>query len=104
MPGAAEAVRAGGRKDVNVIGLSLPNINKPYVHGDMVQTVVLWNTRDLGYLTIHAGMQMLQGTLAGSGAPSMPGGRLGTLQIRGSEIILGPPLKFTKANINQFDF
>ena len=103
VPGAAEAVRQAARKDVNVIGLSLPNINKPYVHGDVVQTVVLWNTRDLGYLTIHAGMQMLQGTLA-AGAQSMQGGRLGTLQIRGSEIILGPPLKFTKANIDQFDF
>ena len=32
VPGAAEAVRQAGRKDVNVIGLSLPNINKPYVH------------------------------------------------------------------------
>ena len=48
-------------------------------------------------------MQMLQGTLA-AGAQSTQGGRLGTLQIRGSEIILGPPLKFTKANIDQFDF
>ena len=103
VPGAAEAVRQAGRKDVHVIGLSLPNINKPYVHGDVVQTVVLWNTRDLGYLTIQAGVQMLQGTLA-AGAPSIQGGRLGQLQIRGSEIILGPPLKFTKANIDQFDF
>ena len=103
VPGAAEAVRQAGRKDVNVIGLSLPNINKPYVHGDVVQTVVLWNTRDLGYLTIHAGLQLLQGTLA-AGASSMQSGRLGQLQIRGSEIILGPPLKFTKANIDQFDF
>ena len=103
VPGAAEAVRQAGRKDVFVIGLSLPNINKPYVHGDVVQTVVLWNTRDLGYLTIHAGLQLLQGTLA-AGAQSMQGGHLGQLQIRGSEIILGPPLKFTKANIDQFDF
>jgi len=103
VPGSAEAVRQAGRKDVNVIGLSLPNINKPYVHDGWVQTVVLWNTRDLGYLTIHAGMQMVQGTLA-SGAQSMQGGRLGQLQIRGTEIILGPPLKFTKANIDQFDF
>jgi rhamnose transport system substrate-binding protein len=103
VPGAAEAVRQAGRKDVKVIGLSLPNINKPYVHGDVVQTVVLWNTRDLGYLTIHAGLQLQQGTLA-PGAPSMQGGRLGRLQIRGTEIILGPPLKFTKANIDLFDF
>ncbi len=61
VPGAAEAVRQAGRRDVNVIGLSLPNINKPYVHGGYVQTVVLWNTRDLGYLTIHAGMQLAAG-------------------------------------------
>jgi rhamnose transport system permease protein len=103
VPGAAEAVRQAGRKDVSVIGLSLPNINKPYVHSDVVQTVVLWNTRDLGYLTIQAGLEMLEGKLA-AGAQSMQGGRLGQLQIRGSEIILGPPLKFTKANIDQFDF
>ena len=103
VPGAAEAVRQAGRKDVHVIGLSLPNINKPYVHAGVVQTVVLWNTRDLGYLTVHAARQLLQGVLA-AGAPSVEAGRLGVVQIRGSEIILGPPLKFTKANIDQFDF
>jgi rhamnose transport system permease protein len=103
VPGAAEAVRQAGRKDVNVIGLSLPNINKPYVHDGWVQTVVLWNTRDLGYLTVHAGVQMLQQSLA-PGATSMQGGRLGPLDIRGSEIILGAPLKFTRANIDKFDF
>jgi rhamnose transport system permease protein len=103
VPGAAEAVRQAGRRDVNVIGLSLPNINKPYVHGGVVQTVVLWNTRDLGYLTVHAGLQLLQGTLA-PGARTMRAGRLGEVQIRGTEVILGPPLKFTKENIDQFDF
>ena len=103
VPGAGEAVRQAGRKDINVIGLSLPNINKPYVHGGSVQTVVLWNTRDLGYATVQSAMQMLRGTLRG-GASSVAVGRLGTLQIRGSEIILGEPLKFTKANIDQFDF
>ena len=103
VPGAAEAVRQAGRKDVNVIGLSLPNINKPYVHSGVVQTVVLWNTRDLGYLTVHAARQLLQGALT-AGVASLQAGRLGVVQIRGSEIILGPPLKFTKANIDQFDF
>ena len=39
-----------------MIGLSLPNMNKPYVHDGWVQTVVLWNTRDLGYLTVLAGV------------------------------------------------
>ena len=43
-----------------MIGLSLPNINKPYVHDGVVQTVVLWNTRDLGYLAVRAGPQLVQ--------------------------------------------
>ena len=103
VPGAAEAVRQAGRRDLNVIGLSLPNINKPYVHGGFVQTVVLWNTRDLGYLTVRAAAELVQKTLR-AGATSMSAARLGVVQIRGSEIILGEPLRFTKANIDRFDF
>ena len=103
MPGAAEAVRQAGRKDVNVIGLSLPNLNKDYVHSGVVQTVVLWNTADLGYLTVYAGTLMAQHKLA-PGARSLQAGRLGTIEIRGSEIILGPPLLFNKSNIDRFNF
>ena len=103
VPGAGEAVRQARRTDVKVIGLSLPNMNKPYVHEGVVQTVMLWNTADLGYLTVHAGAQMAQNALA-PGASSMEAGRLGKIAIRGSEIILGPPLLFTKANIDKFDF
>jgi rhamnose transport system substrate-binding protein len=103
VPGAAEAVSQARRKDVNVIGLSLPNINKPYVHSGVVQTVVLWSTRDLGYATIQAGMELLRGRLQ-PGASEVQAGRLNVLQIRDSEIILGPPVKFTKANIDQYDF
>jgi rhamnose transport system substrate-binding protein len=103
VPGAAEAVRQAGRKDVNVIGLSLPNLNKEYVHTGVVQTVVLWNTADLGYLTVYAGAQLAGGQL-GAGVASMEAGRLGKIEIRGSEVILGPPLKFTKANIDKYNF
>jgi rhamnose transport system substrate-binding protein len=103
LPGAGEALRQAGRKDIKLIGLSLPNINKPYVHGDIVQTVVLWNTADLGYLTVHAATQLKEGKLA-AGATSLQAGRLGTIQIRGSEIVLGEPLKFTKENIDKYNF
>src|SRR6266850_2521073 len=103
VPGSAEAVRQAGRTDVRVIGLSLPNINKPYVHDGIVQTVVLWNTRDLGYLSVYAGSLLREHKLQ-AGARSLQAGRLGTLEVRGSEIVLGPPLMFTKANIDRFDF
>ncbi len=104
VPGSAEAVQQARRAgDVFVIGLSLPNINKPYVHGGVVQTVILWNTKDLGYLTVLAASQMVNGTFA-PGATSIDAGRLGRLEVRGKEIILGAPLLMTKANIDQYDF
>jgi len=104
VPGAAEAVRQAGRAgDVKVIGLSLPNINKPYVHGDVVQAVILWNTRDLGYLTVVSASQLVRGGLA-AGASSLDAGRLGRIDVRGSEIILGAPLLMNKANIDRYDF
>jgi rhamnose transport system substrate-binding protein len=103
VPGAAEAVRQAARTDINVIGLSLPNINKPYVHGGVVQTVVLWNTRDLGYLTVYAGAGLTRNAL-GAKVTSLSAGRLGSVEVRGSEIILGQPIKFTRNNIDQFDF
>jgi rhamnose transport system permease protein len=103
VPGAGEAVRQARRPDVKVIGLSLPNMNKPYVHEGVVQTVMLWNTADLGYLTVYAGALMARNELA-PGASSIQAGRLGTISIRGTEVILGPPLLFTKDNIDKFDF
>jgi rhamnose transport system substrate-binding protein len=103
VPGAAEAVRQAGRTGVSVIGLSLPNMNKPYVHAGVVQTVVLWNTKDLGYLTVYAGSRLANGSLA-AGARSVEAGRLGSLEVRGRDIILGAPLLITKSNIDTFDF
>ena len=82
---------------------AFPNVNKPYVHDGTVQTVMLWNTADLGYLAVQAGAQLVRGTLR-EGATSMDAGRLGSIEIRGAEIILGPPLFFRKDNIDQFDF
>ena len=104
VPGSAEAVRQANRAgDVNVIGLSLPNINKPYVHGGVVQAVILWNTRDLGYLTVLSAAKLVQQAFA-AGATSLEAGRLDTIEVRGSEIVLGAPLLMNKTNIDRYDF
>jgi len=103
VPGAAEAVQQAGRKDIDVIGLSLPNLCKKYVHDGVVQAVVLWNTRDLGYLTVYTSTLLAQNKMP-AGAASLQAGRLGQIEIRGSEVILGQPVIFNKANIDLFDF
>jgi rhamnose transport system permease protein len=103
VPGSGEAVKQSGRKDVDVIGLSLPNLCKRYVHDGNVQAVVLWNTRDLGYLTVYAAAMLAQDRIP-KDAASFQAGRLGTIEIRGDQVILGNPMIFKKANIDQFDF
>ena len=103
VPGSAEAVQQSGRKDVDVIGLSLPSICKPYIHSGTVQTIVLWNTRDLGYLTVYAGWLESQKKIP-QGATSISIGRLGKLEVQGDQIILGTPLIINKTNIDHLDF
>jgi rhamnose transport system permease protein len=103
VPGSAEAVKQSGRRDVKVIGLSLPNLCKPYVHEGVISAVVLWKTRDLAYLAVSAAAALARGQLA-DGAPSFHAGRLGTLSIQGSDIILGAPFVFTNDNIDQYNF
>jgi rhamnose transport system permease protein len=103
VPGAAEAVKQSRRSDVKVIGLGLPNDNKRYVHEGITDAVVLWNTMDLGYLTIHSAKALHEGRLK-PGDTSLAAGRLGKVTIAGDNILLGQPLTFTKANIDQFDF
>jgi rhamnose transport system permease protein len=103
VPGAAEAVKQSGRTDVKVLGLGLPNDNKSYVHAGITDDVVLWNTMDLGYLTVRAAHDLKTGALK-PGDRTMNAGRLGTIQIAGDNILLGKPFTFTKENIDRFDF
>jgi len=103
VPGAAEAVKQSGRKDLLVIGLSLPNLCKPYVHNGEIEAVVLWNTESLGYLAVGAPAALARGTFP-LGNGTFNAGPLGTLQIVGSEIILGAPMIFRKDNIDAFNF
>lgn len=103
VPGVAEAVQQEGRKDVDVIGLSLPSICRPYIHSGVVQAIYLWNTRDLGYLTVYAGTLKAEGKIP-AGATKVHIGRLGDLRVQGSEIILGQPLRIGRDNVDQLNF
>jgi rhamnose transport system substrate-binding protein len=64
---------------------------------------VLWNTMDLGYLTVFTAAADKNNTLR-LGDTSISAGRLGTIEVRGDNVLLGKPFTFTKDNIDQFDF
>src|SRR5438874_186201 len=103
VPGASEAVKQSVRKDVKVVGLGLPNDNKRYVREGITPSVILWNTGDLGYLTVHAAVAVAKGELK-PGMTNFKAGRLGELEVKGDNVLLGKPFVFNKENIEQFNF
>jgi ABC-type sugar transport system substrate-binding protein len=104
VPGAAEAVKQAGKVgQVKVIGLGLPSENRRYVKEGVTDTVILWKTEDLGYLTLEASVALAKGTLK-PGAKSFVSHKLGTFAIQGDNIILGQPFAFNRGNIDQFNF
>jgi len=81
----------------------LPNMNKPYVHAGVVESVILWNTVDLGYLTVYAANALSSGQLK-PGDKELSAGRLGKIEVVGDEVRLGAPFIFNKDNIDRFNF
>ena len=103
VPGAAEAVKQSGRTDVKVTGLSLPNMCRPYIKDGVIESIVLWNTVDLGYLTVYASNALATGQLK-PGDTSIDAGRLGRVEVAGAEVRLGAPFIFNRENIDRFNF
>jgi len=104
LPGAAEAVRAAGAADqVFLTGLATPNVMREYVKDGTVKEFVLWNAVDLGYLAVQVAVAATTGELA-PGAETFNAGRLGQVQVNGTEVVLGDPIIFSADNIDNFDF
>ncbi|MCY2958411.1 MAG: substrate-binding domain-containing protein [Planctomycetota bacterium] len=102
VPGAAEAIKQAGSK-VKLIGLSVPSLCRDYVHEGIIESITLWNTVDLGYLTVHTANAAARGLLK-KGATTLSAGRMGTMTVQGDQVLLGAPFRFTKDNIDQFKF
>ena len=103
-PAAAEAVEQEQRVSaIRVVGLSTPNEMRKYVKDGTAPVVILWKPVDLGYLAVQVADLVRKGQMKGDG--EIPAGRLGTVRVRnGFEVILGKPMKFTAANIDDYDF
>jgi rhamnose transport system substrate-binding protein len=103
VPAAAEGVRQEGKKgEVKVTGVSTPKDMREYVKDGTVEVFILWNPVDLGYLTVHVCDLLRKGRMPENG--TIEAGRLGKITVTNREVLLGKPLRFTKENIDQYDF
>ena len=104
VPAAAEAVKQAGRSgQVKVMGLALPDACRKYIHEGVIDHIVLWNVKDLGYLAVYTAEAAARGKLA-AGTTSLAAGRLGAVEVRGTEVLLGKPFVFDKTNVDNFHF
>ncbi len=104
VPGTAEAVKQAGKAGkVRVIGLGLPSENRRYLKEGVTDTVFLWKTADLGGLAVRVATGLARGEMK-AGLAEFDAGPMGKFPVRGTEVILGEPFRFTRENVDQFNF
>ena len=101
VPGAAQGLKEASRTDVRITGVSLPSLCRRYIEEGVVESVVIWKTRNLGYL-VGASAQALATGVLRSGAAMLRAGRLGTVVVLNDEIRLGRCHIVTRGNIAEF--
>ncbi|MFL6123039.1 rhamnose ABC transporter substrate-binding protein [Actinophytocola sp.] len=90
---------------VKLTGLGTPNQMREFVKDGTVTEFALWNPVELGYLAGYAAASLASGQISGKEGEKFKAGKLGEYTIgKNGEIILGPPTKFNKDNIDNFDF
>lgn len=90
---------------ISLVGLSTPNGVKSYIKdsGNPMNYTVLWNPIDLGYLSVVAAVQLLDGTITTS-STTMDAGTLGKKEIVDQIVYLGDAAVFDIANIDEYDY
>lgn len=102
VPGAAEAVKKANKNgQIKVVGLSTPNLMKPYLKENAAQVATLWSPKKLGYLTVAAAKELLDGKMPTDGQEIQ---NVGKIAVKGKVVIMGQPTDFTKDNVDQYDF
>ncbi|WP_326719857.1 autoinducer 2 ABC transporter substrate-binding protein [Streptomyces sp. NBC_00243] len=104
-PAVAQAVQDAGKiGKVSTVGLGTPNAMAPYLKNGSSSASVLWDVERLGYLTAWAGLQLAEGKAfqpvnhVSTELPAV------TYDAASKALLLGPPLVFTKDNVDQYDY
>lgn len=105
VPGAAEALRRLEKADtVRLVGNSTPNKMRPYIKDGTVEAFFLWDPRALGGLTIRLAHALVEGQEIKAGTDVQGHGPLVYSGKDPKMVILSPPIRFTRENIDDYDF
>lgn len=103
---AAQVVENAKKADsVFVTGLGLPNEMRGFIKNGTVKAFALWSPYDEGYLAGQVAAQIVKGSLKPVAGAKFGAGKLGEREFRANGVVItGPPVVFTKENIDQFNF
>lgn len=106
VPGVARAVKTMNKKgQVEVIGYGSPNTVRSHIKEGIMESSILWNPKDLGYLTVWAMKQFANNNELKEGKINVPGLEDPvTWYPEKKTLLLGPPLIITEENVDNFDF
>tara|TARA_B100000029_G_scaffold481490_1_gene530611 strand:+ start:157 stop:1299 length:1143 start_codon:yes stop_codon:yes gene_type:complete len=105
VPGAAEAIKRQEKVgQVALVGNSTPNKMRPYIKAGVLESFYLWDPRALGDLTVRLAYALAIGRSVGPES-QIPGyGRLVFSESDEKMVILSPPIRFHRENIDDYDF
>jgi rhamnose transport system substrate-binding protein len=104
-PGVGEAIETAGKiGQVIGAGYCSPNTVRSYLKSGAFGYSVLWDPTALGYLTVWAGKQLIDGTpfQATNTVPGLP--QPITYDAKSGILLLGSPAVFTAGNVDQYHF
>jgi rhamnose transport system substrate-binding protein len=104
-PGVAQAITDAGKiGKVFSAGLATPKPMAQYIKNGSMAKVVLWDAKNLGYLTVWAGKQLADGKkLAATNDAGDPVGSVKYDEAT-KTLLLGEPSVFTKDNVDNYNF
>jgi rhamnose transport system substrate-binding protein len=93
------------RGKIALTGLGTPGSLKKYVEDGTIQSFELWNPANLGYMATYAAVNLHSKKITNAQGQSFTAGHLGKFTVGADRtILLGPPLVFTKDNINNYNW
>lgn len=105
VPGAAEAIkRAGKVGKVALTGNSTPAKMRPYIKDGVLESFYLWDPRALGELTVRMADLLIKGKQPTDGMQISGFGEIHLAENDPSTVIMAKPIRFTKENIDKYDF
>ncbi|MFY7953259.1 MAG: substrate-binding domain-containing protein [Armatimonadaceae bacterium] len=100
-PGGANAKNGG----VVVFGLGIPNQMRNFIKEGVTPQIMLWSPPDMGKVAAYVCIALAKGEAKAEKGQKIKVGAMGEREIGDlNKVIVGPPVIFTKDNVDQYQF